>query len=91
MPEINLQIERMLEIERLREKSLSQPEGKISGALDPPRSWRTQFYEDEYKPLFRPVKIVIKYGAIILALCIALDYGSRHLRNTFCQWGWDRH
>ena len=81
-------IERMIEFERSRQESLSQPDEEQPSTLDPPKPWPTQFYEDEYRPLPKFVKTVIKYLIIVLGILIILDYGSRHARSSLCQWGW---
>ena len=75
------------EFEKLREEFRSQKESKTD-PLAPPRSWNTQLYEDEYKPLPKVVKFVIKSVIIAVALSVAVDYGTRHTRSFLCQWGW---
>jgi len=56
----------------------------------PSSDWTTQIYEQEYKPLNKIVKIVIKYGIIFLVILFALDQGTQYVRNTLCQWGLDK-
>lgn len=74
--------------ERRRDESLSQPEEKEGSTLDSHISWPERIYEDEYRPLPKFVKTVIKYLIIVLGILIILDYGSRHARSSLCQWGW---
>lgn len=58
--------------------------------LSPPRHWTTQIYEDEYKPLPQYIKFLIRYGILLRVLSIALNHGSRHVRSSLCQWGWQK-
>lgn len=80
--------------QNLRDREQSKREVEKSDRLDPPKYWGpqhwiSQVYQEEYKSLPKLVKFLIRYGSIILAFCIALDYGSRHARSAFCQWGWN--
>lgn len=51
------------------------------------KDWRTQIYENEYKPLHRCIKHFIKGTLIVLGFLMALNYGTWHFRNALCQWG----
>ena len=66
----------------------SPPKEAKADTLTPPQHWTTQIYEDEYKPLPRWIKSAIRYGILLLAFFIAVNHGSRHVRSSLCQWGW---
>ncbi len=79
------------EFEKFRDEGLPHtPKETQTDVLAPPRHWTTQIYEDEYKPLPKYIKVSIKYGILFLAFFIALNHGSRHARNSMCQWGWQK-
>jgi len=80
-------------VEEFREEASPRPPKETkTDSWGPSRHWTTQqIYEDEYKPLPRYIKVGIKYGILFLAIFIALNHGSKHVRSTICQWGLQRH
>ncbi|MXW15143.1 MAG: hypothetical protein F4065_07540 [Rhodothermaceae bacterium] len=78
-------------VEEFRKEALPEaPKETGTDELAPPRPWPTAVYEDEYKPLPKYIKALIKYGILLLAFFIALNHGSRHARNTLCQWSFHK-